>query len=867
MKWFKGLLSIHNIKAMRFLNKYTIKPSGIPKYTDFNSEFVIQIDKKICKLILDSDDERLTPEMKSYFQTTYDMVSSKTGKLKVKYEPRNGVGRRYAEEPKTPVKWCGSLLIHSKYIKNTIFKYLGWKDYDQKKGHPTILLEIGTLNKLSMKAYDKYIEKFDEICDELIDYYSVEGQTPITKGDVKDLFNITIYGGGHSKWTKNITHEGLTEKELLKLRRRGKKPTQMKNTTVPHEFYNEFLKDTKAITDKIWVNNDALRELVCKEKDGTPMVDDSMNSFSRIRNKLMSQFCGIIENEITYRAYKYVCDNHKEIKKNVDWGYDGFTIPQTNEKVDIDAMNQYVRDTTKFKKVCFIEKSFDPKYVLTDIINQRRSDGVKDEEDEFGYYDSVNVVKLVNGCSEYNLMDILTPVLKDKVVFCNKLWWGYNTKTGLWVKDFIPTNLIMGILMRDITNLRRICENNPTAENNDIQESIGDWIRRISEYKTASNVVKLLCSPLSDEEFEKRLDNSLYKMVFKNGVWDLKTLEFREGFNCDDYITQTIPYDFEKPSEEEEEEFMKEMKKICNWNQTHLEYMLSQYGYAMTSDSSREQMFLYLKGVTASNGKSMLYESLCDIMPNYVKQGSNDMLDKGADLRKDIHSFRGLKILWLDELSTKIKDEDVIKAFANGTSYIYKPLYSVKTVQMPVTCKIHVTSNNTINIKGDNGIERRFILGLLNSQFRPIYTEDNYETCEFVMNKDMRSVLTGRLRNAMIWCIGKYSQMYWQEGCLKPYPDDWESEKNGDLEENNKFKSWFFENYEIDDGGVTYKTEIDELIKIAGAFKDVNVKDEIKRLGIKCVYNSQIRKVKNGKRQKGEYIGFRKINDYCENNE
>lgn len=835
---------------MRFISKFTIKPNDIPKYTDFNNEFVIKLDKQLCKLILDNGDERLTPEMKSYFQSVYDKISSKTDTLKVKYFRKNGVGRFYSD----------GILVHSKYIKNTIFTYLGWKDYDQKKGHPTILLELGLRNNLSMKAYEKYIEKFDDICDELISYYSVEGETPIGKGDVKELFNLTIYGGGHSKWAKIITQEGLDENELLKLRRRGKKPIMMKNVKKPHEFYTEFLNETKNISDKICSNNDALKAIVCVNQDGSPMIDDSMKPFSKIRNKLMSQFCGIIENEITYRAYKYVCNNHKEIKKNVDWGYDGFTIPQTKERVDIDALNQYVRGTTKFNRVCIIEKAFDPKYVLTEIINQRRNDGVKEDEDEDCYYSNIDTMKLIGDYSEYGIMNVLIPVLTGMVVYCNEVWWGYNPKTGLWINKFIPINLIMNILTRDITSLKRVCENNPTAENNEMLLAIGLCMGNVSGYKTGSNVVKLLCSPLRDDDFEGRLNNSLYKMVFKNGIWDLKTLEFREGFDCDDYITETIPHNFNKPTKEEEEEFMKEMKKICNWNDSHLDYFMSHLGYAMTSDSSREQKFLYTKGVKASNGKSLPYEALTEIMPNYVKKASGDILDKGSNLNKDIHACRGLKILWLNEMSVKPKDEDVVKAFADGTTYTYKPLYSTSVVEMPITFKLHTVSNNTIVIKADGGVTRRMDYMNANSHFSSDYTTDNFETCQFIMNKDMRKTFIGRLRNAMIWCIGKYSQMYWIDKCLKPYPEDWREEKDEILSENNKFQTWFFENYEEDVNGVTYRTEIQNALKMSGSgLVGVNVRDEISRLTIKCVYDYKSMKQIGGVRHKGSYTGFKEI--------
>jgi hypothetical protein len=842
---------------MRFLNKYTIKIKDIPKYTDFNSGFSLTLDKRLCEIILQSDDARLTPEMKTYFQKTYELIDTKTDKLKVSYVTCNGVGRRYGN----------GLLPHSKFIKNTVYSYLGWKDYDQKKGHPTILLEVGLRNNLVMKAYEKYIDEFDEICNTLIEYYSVDGENPITKSDVKDLFNITIYGGGHSKWVKNVTHNGLNEDELLKLKQKGKNPTMMKNINSPHEFYIEFLNETKSITDKIWCNNDELKNIVCIDKDGNPMVDDSMNRFSFIRNKLISQFCGIIENEITYRAYKYVCDNHKEIKKNVDWGYDGFTVPPTFEKIDCVRMNLYVRDKTKFEKVTIVEKPFQTDTVLNECIDKRKIDTVNEEEDDYSYYGNVDVMKLIDDCSDYGIMNVLTPVLRGKVVYCNKIWWGYNPTTGKWVCEFIVINLIMNILIRDLTSLKKVCSNNSNVENIQLKDKIVARMGKVSEYNTGSNVVKLLCSPLRDDVFIDKLDDAFYKMVFQNGILDLKTLDFKFGFNCDDYITKTIPYDYVKPTEEDEAEFMHEMKKVCNWNDDHLNYYMSHLGYAMTSDSSREQCLLYIRGVTASNGKSLLYETLCEVAPNYVKQGSNDIFDKGADLRKDVHSFRGLKILWLDELSTKQKDEDIMKIFANGTKFAYKPLYSLTTVQMPISCKSHITSNNTINVKADNGFERRFDLIQFDSHFSVNYPQDDYENCKFVADKGMMSVFAGRLRDAMIYSIARYSKKYWEERKLEYYPEDWQNERSDDIEDNNKFKTWFYENYEIDCDGVTYRTDIEEFVKVSGKFRDVKIKDEIKRIGVKCVYSSQKKgKIVRGVQQKGEYCGFKKIIQFEENN-
>jgi hypothetical protein len=371
----------------KFLRNYTIKLTEVPAYVEFNNDWTIVLDKEICRLILESDDPRLNPEMKDHFRKTYDLIDPLTNKLKVLYRPRHGVGRRYAEEPSEEFytyqgqqrrnenygKYWGSLTIHSKYIKNTIFHYLGWRDYDQRKGHPTILHEVAKRNGVRLGAYEDYIKEggFEAVCAEMIEWYSVEGETPLEEGDIKDLFNKTIYGGGHPKWCDYITHENLSAKDRAKLIRKGKQPKEMRHKNEPHPFYARFLKDTKLITQLVWENNAELRAKVC-----VGMADDSDQPFSHIRNTLMSQFCGIIENELTFRAYKYRVENGLCPAKGADWGYDGYTTPpphpHTDHEFHLNAMNDYVREKTGFSGVVFVEKQFKPSTILQSVIDARR---------------------------------------------------------------------------------------------------------------------------------------------------------------------------------------------------------------------------------------------------------------------------------------------------------------------------------------------------------------------------------------------------------------------------------------------------------------------------------------------------------------
>lgn len=112
--------------------------------------------------------------------------------------------------------------VHAKYIKNTIFAYQGWVDYDMVKGHPTWLKEMGRLTNITggLPYIDRFINEFDNgLAQKMADYNTVDSNTPVTTNDIKDLHNRTIYGGGHKSWVDKL-REGDSKK--------GKQPDRMK---------------------------------------------------------------------------------------------------------------------------------------------------------------------------------------------------------------------------------------------------------------------------------------------------------------------------------------------------------------------------------------------------------------------------------------------------------------------------------------------------------------------------------------------------------------------------------------------------------------------------------------------------------------
>jgi hypothetical protein len=104
--------------------------------------------------------------------------------------------------------------------------------------------------------------------------------------------------------------------------------------------------------------------------------------------------------------------------------------------------------------------------------------------------------------------------------------------------------------------------------------------------------------------------------------------------------------------------------------------------------------------------------------------------------------------------------------------------------------------------------------------------------------------------------IYSYSKQFVEDGYkIKPYPVEWQIETNEVIVDNNKFKEFFYNNFEIDPDGMISKMDLEDIIKEKLKGGNYNYKDELKKLRICYKYDSQLQKNK----QKGFYKGFKVI--------
>ena len=465
-----------------------------------------------------------------------------------------------------------------------------------------------------------------------------------------------------------------------------------------------------------------------------------------------------------------------------------------------------------------------------------------------------------------DIAQFIAPVLSTQVKYFAKVWWTYDPHTALWKANEEPRAKIITFLQAKIDEAKAtLTYTIDRTDDEEIKKGLQKYEKEYIQHRAvvasggfADNLKKYLTDYLYEKDCNKLFDRNLGVLPFKNGVLDLKTKKFRNGLKQTDYLTRTIDFNYQLPTDEQKARVRKELKKICNWNDKHLDYYASTFGYALTGEASKEQVFFYMRGQKASNGKSTLPEALNLILKGLCTNCTSTTFSaKNAQIHKAVGTWGGLKILWVDEMEGKQNDE-ILKQTANGTAIKYNKMYAEEQ-EMEIGFKLFVASNHTMESNGDEGVNRRHILLQMNSDFREHFAEDNYETCEFKVNKKLPDELANELKYAVIDLLTDYSKAYYDDGGLKPYPPEWAEENKDAIADNNKFKSWFEDTFECGADEEVYQCHKEELewrLKQSG-YDKIKWKDKLTGMKVKFRYDSQARQG----RRKGWYYGFRPIPD------
>jgi len=437
-----------------------------------------------------------------------------------------------------------------------------------------------------------------------------------------------------------------------------------------------------------------------------------------------------------------------------------------------------------------------------------------------------------------DIAEFVSKGLKEILVYCNKSWIMYDNRINLWRITDAPNAqvckyiqyLIDCSLETIMYKMNRVESEDDKTKMKTIQDLYFTCRIQMADNKQNSMILKFLKDYLNDNEFEEKLDVNKYIVAYKNGIFDLKSGIFKEGLSASDMLTKTIPYNYEDAKQEDINKVRYELLKICNNNEIHLEYYLSALGYAMTGDSTKLQEFYYIIGQKASNGKSVIFEALSQIIPCYCKNLEKDTFDiNNKNSHKEIATWKGCRIGWINELNQNKQDAEMIKQVCDGTSIKYKAMYGI-SVTIPVTLKLFIASNHSPTIDADAGIKRRLQMFQMDSEFIEGLETEDFEKCMFKRDSNFGSTLVEKYKFALMDLIYSYSKKFFNNNYkLSQYPPEWNIVKNECLADNNPFVEFIMEHFEFGESHSISEYALKQYFKCNKISEKIRFTDEVKK--------------------------------------
>jgi P4 family phage/plasmid primase-like protien len=322
---------------------------------------------------------------------------------------------------------------------------------------------------------------------------------------------------------------------------------------------------------------------------------------------------------------------------------------------------------------------------------------------------------------------VLYHMYKDKYVctsISHKTWYVFNKHKwekdeGLTLRMAISTKLFQLYSEKQTQYLADSHVYEPTGEEH---EKIQRKIKKIAEIciklkKTndKNNILREAMEIFFDKHFVKNVDSNPYLLCFKNGVFDFKNKEFRQGYP-QDYITKTtgidyIPYCYDsmKDTAEEIMTFMDQLfpkPELCRYMWEHLA--------ASLIGIKKEHAFNIYRG-SGSNGKSILTDLMTQSLGEYKGTVPITLVtEKRSSIggtSSEVIQLKGVRYAVMQEPSKDaVINEGIMKELTGGDPMQARALYAESETFNPQFSLV-VCTNALFEIKSnDDGTWRRMKL-------------------------------------------------------------------------------------------------------------------------------------------------------------
>lgn len=467
--------------------------------------------------------------------------------------------------------------------------------------------------------------------------------------------------------------------------------------------------------------------------------------------------------------------------------------------------------------------------------------------------------------------------------YCLDKWYVFDSKTCLWGVIKNPSGRFIELFNKYFNyNVKRISKELMKDGLDDTQKAKltvdrNAFISACVKYDTCGNhsVMKTHFSDLLlDNHFVEKLDILIDCFAFDDGIYNFKKGGFERGIRYDHYLTEKLPFAYAKACPHAYERVDKAIRQICSMEEWRYKYYKTLLGYCMTGRAHEQQAFYSMTGL-GSNGKSFIFERLSAIFKPYVCTLPSNTFERGCkDYNKNISLIIGKRLAWINELSKKTCDADIIKSFSDGTAMNIPYLYQQHPVSIKNNAKLITIGNQNPKFASDGGIDRRlrsinFVSRFYtNGENIPYPTEPNAQR-DFWADATLKEFIEspdGSL--ALFQFIAEGAAIYYKEGLETPVQyKDLACEV---ISSNNQFLEFIEENFTFGEEGkaIVHKDDVVALWKKEkgkeGCFDDIRA--ELVRRNF--IYDANKQKQINGKRKKGCFTNMviiEEIPDQIEN--
>jgi phage/plasmid-associated DNA primase len=534
--------------------------------------------------------------------------------------------------------------------------------------------------------------------------------------------------------------------------------------------------------------------------------------------------------------------------------------------ISIGSFHHYakVSNEPRYEEICSKHiKKMSKKFLFdslntNSVIDSRKNNSQNEEGSKFI---SVEDLEDVFKCST-----IIAPELKKTLILCKENWYVLIPETQLWKPIKEPTYYVTCKIREYIDHSNVVNSTKMKGTCGEDREKLlvnqNGYNRMFNKINTPSYMsvcLKNLRAQVVNDTFEDKLDTTPYILAFRNGIMDLKTKTFREGLRWDDFLTDTIPYDWKPPDPSRVDYVKTVLKKILNNNSEHLEYYLSVLGYSFLGVPQLEKSLYFMIDGTdngkGDNGKSFFFDILNSLMPNYIYKSKGTMLEDGnPKVHKQLSMTKRKRLVWLDEFTTKRTNAALIKELADGKTIENEIMFGTSE-SINILYKIFILSNHIPNVdSNEEAVYNRYKQISFSSHFdrTGARLEDDPDKLLFRADIDLSDKLKTEYANEIFNIIIDYAAKY-TVSKLPKVPEKFQKDAQETKVKNDEFQMWFNDNCEKDDS----KRVPMELLREKSGFDDKTIKEGMKRVGFK--YDKDLRSGlgKNvlNKPYKGGFVG------------